>query len=75
MTGETLGDHSIPRKSSALHGGGASKWNMKESSEGVAGTPSAKRKATKVNKVGRGLTYYGLSNYDSYPACMKVAHN
>jgi len=44
----------------ALHGGGASKWDMKEallSQVEVAGTPRAKGSATKVSKVGRSLTY------------------
>jgi len=38
-----------------LHGGGASKWDMKEallSRVEVAGTPNAKERATKVSKVG-----------------------
>jgi len=59
-----MGDHSIPKanhgEGPALHGGGASKWEMKEallSRAEVAGTPGAKGRATKVNKVDRGLTY------------------
>ena len=44
----------------ALHGGGASKWDMKKallSRAEVEGTPSGKGRATKVSKVGKGLTY------------------
>ena len=59
-----MGDHSIPKanhgEGPVLHGGGASKWEMKEallSRAEVAGTPGVKGRATKVNKVGRGLTY------------------
>ena len=41
-----MGDHSIPKgKGPALHGGGASKWEMKEflfSRAEVAGNPSVK---------------------------------
>jgi len=43
-----------------LHGGGASKWDIKEallSQTKVAGAPSGKGRATKVGKIGRGLTY------------------
>ena len=42
-----------------LHGGGASKWDTEEallSRVEVAGIPSAKERATKVSKLGRGLT-------------------
>jgi len=62
-----MGDQSIPkgqprRRPAALHGGGASKSNMKEallSRAEVAGNPSAKGRATKDRKVhvGRGMTY------------------
>ena len=46
----------------ALHGGGrpTSKWDMKEVQvcrAKVTGAPSAKGRATKISKVGRGLTY------------------
>ena len=39
-----------------MHGGGASKWDMKEalfSRAKVTGAPNAKVRATKVSKVGR----------------------
>ena len=47
-------------KGQDLHGGGVRKWDMKEallSLAKVAGAPSGKGRATKVVKVGRGLTY------------------
>src|SRR6218665_2277539 len=47
-----------PTTEKALHDGGASKWDMKEallSRAKVTGAPSAKGRATKVSKVGRGL--------------------
>ena len=51
-------DHSVrkgqTRRMPALHGGGM-------------GTPSAKGRATKIGKVGRGLTYQRVPNQDSYP--------
>jgi len=43
-----------------VHGGGASKWNMKDallSLAEVAGTPSTKRRTTKASKVGWGREY------------------
>ena len=59
-----MGNNSIPNgQPRRRHGGGASKWNMKEallSLAEVAGTPSTKGRATKVSKVGKGLTYYGV---------------
>src|SRR6218665_608706 len=68
-----MGDHSIPKanhgKGPALHGGGASKWDMKEallSRTKVACAPSGKR-ATKVGRGDRGLTYQGGPKQDSYP--------
>ena len=33
----------------------------------VTGAPNAKGRATKVSKVGRGLTYLGVPNEDCYP--------
>src|SRR6218665_2453468 len=69
-----MGDHSIPKghhgEGPALHDGGASKWDMKEAllnRAKVAGAPSAKGRATKVSKVGRGLPYSGVPNEDCYP--------
>ena len=63
MTEEPVGDNSIPKgqprrvgEGPALHGGGASKWDMKEallSRAKVTGAPSAKGRATKISKVGR----------------------
>src|SRR6218665_3178973 len=45
-------------------------WDMKEallSRAKVTGAPSAKGRATKVSKVGRGLTCQGVPNEDCYP--------
>ena len=45
VIGEPMGDHSIPK---GLHGGGASKWDMKEAllrQAEVAGTLNAKGRA------------------------------
>ena len=39
----------------------------------VTGGPSAKGRATKVSKVGRGLPYYGVTNEDCYPELNAVA--
>jgi len=62
VTGEPMGDHSIPKGQPRKRPGSAwwSKWDMKEallSRTKVAGAPSGKGKATKVGKVGKGLTY------------------
>ena len=49
-----MGDHSNLGEGPALHGGGASKLDMKEVlliRAEVAGTPSATERATKVSKV------------------------
>src|SRR6218665_1371683 len=64
-TADHAGQIFIPHRLS--HGEGASKWDMKEallSRAKVKGAPSAKRRATKVSRVGRGLPYQGVPNED-----------